>query len=137
MVFQLALYQSLGSEVTPWSGGGLVAMQIPTQIFAWKPKIQSRRLLVYKYILRVVTKVILVVRKKKNQVLNTPIHVTLKKKKKPLCSTSYIFGGVGSATRLKLHTYIVVDKQTNRNNSPRAAQTLHAIKLFYFIHLFR
>ena len=82
MVFQLALYQSLGSEVTPWSGGGLVAMQIPTQIFAWKPKIQSRRLLVYKYILRVVTKVILVVRKKKNQVLNTPIHVTLKKKKK-------------------------------------------------------
>ena len=26
------IYQSLGSEVTPWSRGGLVAMQIPTQI---------------------------------------------------------------------------------------------------------
>ena len=44
VVFQLApsfpknIYQSLGSEVTPWSGGGLVAMQIPTQIFCLETK---------------------------------------------------------------------------------------------------
>ena len=31
-MFFFQIYQSLGSEVTPWSRGGLVAMQIPTQI---------------------------------------------------------------------------------------------------------